>query len=623
MTSRPTSEAIEAIDPELAAIVALLRTMRRPTNRAARRINAKTGRKRALLYLRVSSKGQLTDYDDDGLSIPAQRDIGHRKAEDLDADVVGVFIESAQTGTKVENRDEFLAMLSYLKRDGNIDYVIVPKVDRFARDRGDDAIMSRWVSRWGAELVSCTEGIDGTPSGQLVHGMLAAVAEFYSANLRTEVIKGQRQKAKVGGTPGRAPLGYLNVRAQVNGREIRTVAIDQDRALLIYWAFEQYATGNWSVARLAAKLAAKGLTTRPTPHFPEQPITAKHLYKILHNPYYYGAVVFEGVVYEGRHEPIVSKQLFLDVQTQLLAHDQSKGKRAKNDHYLKGSLFCARCESRVGISYSRGRHGERYLMSYCLRRHRYRNCPLPYVMIERVEAAVERHYRNIQITPERHAALRDGLHHHLTAERERLVRERERNQHRVAALKAQRVKLLQLHYKEEIAKDLFLDEQRRLDAEIAEAEEGLAVAILDNERLVEIVDIAVDLAANCYNLYRSATPAERRLLNQTFFERILLDIDGEILPDSPLAEPFASILSNESKPTRPRARAAAGTARRTQTKNPEPSYAVRGSSTGLLVELRGIEPLTSSMRTKRATNCATAPSGVKDSRPDRPYRLSR
>ncbi len=60
-------------------------------------------------------------------------------------------------------------------------------------------------------LVSITENLDETASGRLVEGIHALMAEFYSANLAAEVRKGMGQKAKLGGYPHKAPLGYLNV----------------------------------------------------------------------------------------------------------------------------------------------------------------------------------------------------------------------------------------------------------------------------------------------------------------------------------------------------------------------------------------------------------------------------
>ena len=74
-----------------------------------------------------------------------------------------------------------------------------------------------------------------------------SIAEFYSQNLATEVMKGMRQKAIQGGTPGRAPLGYLNERRFDDGREVRTITVDSERAEHVVWAFNAYATGEWSV----------------------------------------------------------------------------------------------------------------------------------------------------------------------------------------------------------------------------------------------------------------------------------------------------------------------------------------------------------------------------------------
>jgi site-specific DNA recombinase len=62
---------------------------------------------------------------------------------------------------------------------------------------------------------------------------MASIAEFYSANPATEIVKGATQKAQTGGTPYQAPIGYLNVREHVDGREIRTVTPDPERARLV------------------------------------------------------------------------------------------------------------------------------------------------------------------------------------------------------------------------------------------------------------------------------------------------------------------------------------------------------------------------------------------------------
>ena len=129
--------------------------------------------------------------------------------------------------------------------------------------RADDAAITKAILETGAHLVSTTEAISTTPSGRLLHGIMASIAEFYSQNLATEVTKGMRQKATQGGTPGRAPLGYLNQHHIEDGREIRTVTVDPERGPHLAWAFHAYATGEWSMDEIASELNARGLTTKP------------------------------------------------------------------------------------------------------------------------------------------------------------------------------------------------------------------------------------------------------------------------------------------------------------------------------------------------------------------------
>lgn len=73
-------------------------------------------------------------------------------------------------------------MLTYL-REHSVNYVIVHKLDRLARSRVDDVAITQAVHAAGARLISSTEGIDTTPNGVLLHGIMASIAEFYSRNL--------------------------------------------------------------------------------------------------------------------------------------------------------------------------------------------------------------------------------------------------------------------------------------------------------------------------------------------------------------------------------------------------------------------------------------------------------
>jgi len=234
----------------------------------------------ALSYLRVSSRRQAQrgGGDDEGYSLPAQRDAAKKKAADLGAVIIKEFIDRGASA-KVIDRKDIQEMLDYIRDyEGKIDYVIIHKVDRLARNRFDDGDITRFLQERGIQLVSTTEAIDETPSGMLLHGIMASIAEFYSRNLATEVLKGMKKKASFGGTVSKAPVGYINVRkVDEMGREYRTVELDEERAPFVRQAFELYATGDWTINDLAEHLALRGFTTRGTPNIPSKPIDRRAL----------------------------------------------------------------------------------------------------------------------------------------------------------------------------------------------------------------------------------------------------------------------------------------------------------------------------------------------------------
>lgn len=226
----------------------------------------------AVSYLRVSTREQAErGGTEEGFSIPAQREANARKAAELGARVMREFIDAGESARSAD-RDGPKDMLAFITAT-RVQFCIVHKLDRLARNRGDDVKIHEALLYAGVTLVSATESIDQTPSGTLVHGIMSSIAEFYSRNLVTEVTKGMAQKLAQGGTPMRAPNCYLNVRkTDEQGREVRTVEVDPERVPLIRWAFETYAKGETSVVGLLHDLSDHGLTTVPSSKRPSKPL---------------------------------------------------------------------------------------------------------------------------------------------------------------------------------------------------------------------------------------------------------------------------------------------------------------------------------------------------------------
>jgi site-specific DNA recombinase len=494
----------------------------------------------AVIYLRVSTKEQAEKGGEaEGYSIPAQREACKHKATSLGAVLVEEFVDRGASGTSMA-RPELQRLLAYVK-ENPVNFVVIHKVDRLARNTAHHLAINLAVKTAGATLVSATENIDETPEGELMLTMLGGMSTYYSRNLGREVLKGSMQKAKTGGTLGRAPLGYLNVRQTENGRELRTVQIDPVRGPLMKWAFEAYATGDWSLRRLLDELTSRGLASPSTRKTPEKPLELSHLHKLLRHPYYKGVVRYRGAEYPGKHPPLVSDATWNQVQQTLTANNLAGERQREHNHYLKGSIFCGNCQSRMIITNTRNRWGTLYPYFICLGRHQKRTtCTFKAVLIQTVEELVEEHYATVQLTTKTRDMIENRVTQDFNAFRQEIETERQALEKRQQRLLAERTKLLQAHYADAIPLDLLRSEQARIKCELDHIEERLG-ATGAHEAVVNVnLHQALQLATNVQRVYEDSADPERRLLNQAFFKRLLLHPKHV---ESELAEPYDILLN--------------------------------------------------------------------------------
>lgn len=235
-----------------------------------------------------------------------------------------------------------------------------------------------------------------------------------------------RNKALNGGTVTRAKLGYLNIRAEHEGRLFNSIGLDPKRAPLVLKAFELYATGEYSIDLLTTAMADLGLTTRPSARWPrEQPVSDSKLHRMLSDSYYAGWVTVDGDLIPGRHEAIISQALFDRVQEVLNARS-ARGQRDRVlSHYLKGALYCERCHtsgrtSRLIYTEVNG-NGGRYGYYFCRSRQE-GLCDLPHLPVTQVEEAIAARYTLLQVPEDFAVSVRAELEATME-DQQRLTRE--------------------------------------------------------------------------------------------------------------------------------------------------------------------------------------------------------
>ena len=486
-------------------------------------------------YLRVSTKDQVnTDHNPEGVSIPAQRLKIEERGRELGSPKAEEFVDPGRSARTIDQRPEFQAMIAYLREHPNVRYVIVYMLSRFARNRLDDALMVATLEKLGVKLISAVEkNIDDTPTGRMLHGMLAVINEYASSQSGEDVKYKMGQKAKNGGTITLAPVGYLNTIEHIDDRRVRTVIVDPVRGPLIRVAFELYATGEYTHADLADELYERGLRMPRNARYPERQISTNRLAVLLRDDYYAGWITYAGEKFKGRHEPLISEDLFDRVQDVANSRSQAQELRRVHHHELKGSIFCGPCRQRhderrrLIIQNATNRHHTTYRYFFCTGRYSH-TCELPYVPIGRVEEAVEAHYATLQLAAEYAAALR--------AELATILNEQ---QGATKLLHAQLTKQLrELDTKETNLVDLAADgtlpqgkirsrlheitrQRERLNAQLADAGEDLSTT-------AEIIGLCLQLLEDPRALYQRCDAQQRRRLNQTLFEALYIheEVDG-------------------------------------------------------------------------------------------------
>jgi site-specific DNA recombinase len=551
----------------------------------------------AVIYLRVSTRRQARSGGEvEGYSIPAQREACRRKAEELGATVLEEYVDAGASARSAD-RPALQALLGRLHEKRDVGYVIIHKIDRLARNRVDDVEIGLSIHAADAVLVSATEQIDNTPQGLLMHGIMATVSEFYSSNLSFEAKKGLRQKAKLGGTPTYAPLGYLNGRSVIDGRQVKTIVVDPERAPHLRWAFDAYSTGQWSITELVAELDRRGLRTRPTATRQPVPLTRSQIHRILSNKYYTGVIVYEGVEYKGRHRPLVDKKTWQLVQ-QVLGGRRTAGDRSwRHDHYLKGSLYCAHCDSRLGVSYSRGKSGIVYPYFYCLGRNKKRtHCDLPYLGAELVEEKVIDYWRTMRLAAEVISHTRRSIQEEIADQKATSKTLLASQRQRLRRIEARREKLIDAYLAGALAVPDLKRRQDALAAEQADAERLIEITVINHDLVEERLEIALRLLEHCDRLYVGAAETDRRALNQAFFDGLFIGPGG--VERAVLASPFSELADRTiglheapkgvGEAPRGRRKAEQGIGRELNKANPE-ALQPRGSNVTLMAGCHELE----------------------------------
>jgi len=248
--------------------------------------------------------------------------------------ILGTYIDRAFSA-KTDNRPEFQKMIKDSSK-GLFDFILVWKLDRFARNRYDSAHNKAILRKNGVKVISATEPISEDSTGILLESLLEGYAEFFSAELSEKVIRGLTEnalKCKYNGAG--VPVGYYIDDEQY-------FQINETTAPLIVEAFKMYADDRKSVRQIVNVLNEKGLVTSYN-----KPMSINSVTWMLKNRKYIGEYRYRDIVQPNGIPAIVPQDLFDRVQERMAKNKKApaRTKAVENNYLLTTKLFCGKCSA--------------------------------------------------------------------------------------------------------------------------------------------------------------------------------------------------------------------------------------------------------------------------------------
>ncbi|MDP2676955.1 MAG: recombinase family protein [bacterium] len=411
------------------------------------------------LYARKS-----TDVEDKQvLSIEGQLGELRSLAKSEGLEVAAEFIEKRTA--KMPGRPVFNEMINRIQQ-GEAQGIICWKLDRLARNPVDGGQISWLLQQGTIQRIQTHDRSHLSNDNVLMMSVEFGMANQFIRDLSSNTSRGLRHKARLGQFPGTAPVGYLNdVRA-------KTIVVDRKKSKTIRAAFELYAQGNSRLEDISQYLFENGVRS----------IYGNRLHKdrakfILTNPFYYGHFRYAKEMYEGKHTPLVDKQLFDKVQGVIIrrGHPHKNGRDPKA---LCGLLRCGECG--MGITAEKQK-GHTYYR--CTKKKG--GCSQPYVREEVLAADLSEiltHYTMPEDWAQDLSRRIDEDEKNISRTRDTFVRGL---QEKIADIKRRIDVVTDLYIEQDIDRETYLAKKRGLMSEKKSAEEVIAKSQRGGTRWLE------------------------------------------------------------------------------------------------------------------------------------------
>ena len=446
------------------------------------------------------------------LSIEAQLTELRAFAKQENLNVVEEFVE--KQSAKIPGRPIFGKMLARIEK-GEANGILAWHPDRLARNSVDGGqIIYLLDCGHLAMLKFPTFWAENTPQGKFMLSIAFGQSKYYVDSLAENTKRGLRQKVRRGEYPGPAPIGYLNdVRT-------KTVVVDKKKSTIIRRAFTLYAKNGSRLEDVASFLARQGVVSSGG-----KPVHKNRISFILSNPFYVGLFRYAGEVYDGKHEPVVSKKIFDKVQEVLKQRGKPQKSKKEPQAYC-GLLSCATCGMMITGEYKvkKQKNGNVHYYTYyrCTKKRRNFRCSEPCIRQEKLDEQISSLLQKFSLKPDWAAGLREMLAKDKKETAQSSSAFVQETEERISTIKIKLQRLLDGYLEQDIEREVYRAEKAKLLSEKKSLEEQISNAEQKRTHWLEPMREWINEAENLPEIIREGNLYAKKVAAKEIFGSNLL-----------------------------------------------------------------------------------------------------
>ncbi len=468
---------------------------------------------KAVIFARVSSKDQ-----EDGHSLDAQIQSCFEYAIKKEFKVLEQFkvVESSTAS----GRPEFSKMVNFVKKQSDRVVVLCYCVDRLQRDFDEQYLELQKLIKLGKLEIHYVksefiEHKDMDSSDKFRKNLDVLLANDYRNKISDNVKRSNKKKLEEGTILGDSPLGLLNKPRIDKKKEKVEVYIDPERGHLVQKMFEDYATGLYSMEDLRLMVEKTGLRSKKG-----RKIAKSQVEKVLRNPFYYGYMKHNDILYKHIHPPLISKELFDECQLVKSGRRKSKYKRTQKPFVLKGMLKCQHC----GCSYSPELKKGKYV--YMRPTKSQGDCNYCYHLNEnQILSQIEEVLKGMQIPKNILIEIGEELKKSSNKEHNHQIQESKKLQNQYETIQNRIKKARELYLDDGFTKEEYNETMADLQVERQNMETRLQKLSKADDSFNQNVATIFELASKAHGLFKSSDVEEKRRIIAMLFPNLSMNAD--------------------------------------------------------------------------------------------------